>query len=145
MFPARCVKDRLDTPVNAQKRWALQNESSSTHHDRLSKTCITLKIARAIPKMTFLYSSENALYENILHREHHFYNRVSRKPTLVFEIYKNASNYKTRITISVGNTHSAWKCCLYLFTGDTQSYQMQDAWICINACTQKKHTAKQNN
>ena len=47
-------------------------------------------------------SSENAFYDAILQREHHFYNSVSRGAELVDEIYEKTSNSKHRIILALG-------------------------------------------
>ena len=78
MVPARGVNNGLDTLMHAQKRRVLPSESSKTHLGRRGKTSIILRISLAIFKIT-LFSSQNAFYDAIMQRKHHFYNNCSRR------------------------------------------------------------------
>ena len=86
MVTARMVNNRMDKVARAQERRVLPSESSQTHLGRRGKTSITIRISLAIFKMTLFSSRENAFYDAILQREHHFYNNVARGATLANEI-----------------------------------------------------------
>ena len=94
MVPARGAKDRLDRPVASQKRRILPSESSQAHHGRRGQTSITLRISTTIFKITLFFSSESALYDAILQREHYFYNRFHAKLHWLMKYTQMSKNIK---------------------------------------------------
>ena len=88
--------------------------------------------------MTLIPQGENAFYDAILQREHHFYNSFSRGATLANEIYKKTLNYQHRIILALAHTHSAWKCPRW----EWEFWKKSSSHSMINAARHEKTNEK---